>query len=320
MLALTDQDLEGLLSPSDIVAAVEWASLQYLQGQAIVPARLHMQLHDNSFLVMPAVSQGSAGVKLVAYIPDNRSRELPMVSGVMILLDATSGSPLAVMNAGALTAQRTGAVGALGVKYLTPAGTSTVGVIGAGRQGIWQAIFASSVRPIDEVFYVCRSPETGQRFVEGVLKHVPSVRLTRCESARALLAKTDVIVTATASSTPVLPDVADVLSGKHFISIGSFRPNMQELPNSCFELAGEIAVDSEAARDEVGDVIGPVKLGLVHRSDVYFIGRAVDGSRNADVNRTTVYKSVGSALYDLYVARAFHEEAMRRGVGHEIAL
>ena len=73
-------------------------------------------------------------------------------------MTAAPGRRVALLNAAALTAQRTGAIGALGVKYMTPADTASVGIIGAGVQGAWQAIFACAVRPIREVLYVARSP------------------------------------------------------------------------------------------------------------------------------------------------------------------
>jgi ornithine cyclodeaminase len=85
-------------------------------------------------------------------------------------------------------------------------------------------------------------------------------------------------------------------------------------------LAGQLAVDSEHALHEVGDVINPVRAGLLRESDVFSIGECVTGKRAVDVSRTTVYKSVGAAMYDLFVAEAFYHAAKARGVGLEVAL
>ena len=95
-----------------------------------------------------------------------------------VLCSAETGETLAILDAGMLTAQRTGAVGALGVKYMTSPETSSVGVIGCGTQGTWQAIAACSVRPIREVYYLGRSMASIGRFRDSLAKHVPGVRAT----------------------------------------------------------------------------------------------------------------------------------------------
>ena len=231
-----------------------------------------------------------------------------------------TGAPVALLNAAALTAQRTGAIGALGVKYMTPPDTASVGIIGAGVQGAWQAIFACAVRPIREVLYVARSPGSRARFEATVRAQVPAVTLTPCRDARALLARTTLVIAATTATTPVLPEEPELLAGKHFISIGSFKPTMQELPDAVYKLAGELAIDSEAARHEVGDVLLPLAKGILTPASVFWIGNLISGARTIDVSRTTAYKSVGMALYDVYAAQALYEAATRRGIGQEISL
>jgi len=146
------------------------------------------------------------------------------------------------------------------------------------------------------------------------------MRLTPCRDARALLARTTLVIAATTAASPVLPEEPELLAGKHFVSIGSFKPAMQELPDAVYKLAGELAIDAEAARQEVGDVLRPLAKGILTPESVYWIGDLISGRRPIDVNRTTAYKSVGMALYDLYAAQAFYEAATRRGVGQEISL
>jgi ornithine cyclodeaminase/alanine dehydrogenase-like protein (mu-crystallin family) len=142
MLVLSENDLIGLLPPIQIVAAVEAALRTQESGRIVAPKRLHMQWDSNTLFAMPAATEGELGVKLVSIAPDNTARDLPVTNGVMILNDGKTGVPLALMNAAALISQRTGAVGALGVKYGTPRETFSVGIVGCGVQGAWQAIFA----------------------------------------------------------------------------------------------------------------------------------------------------------------------------------
>jgi ornithine cyclodeaminase len=135
---------------------------------------------------------------------------------------------------------------------------------------------------------------------------------------RELLQRTALVIAATTAELPVLPDEPALLENRHFISIGSYRPTMQELPDAVYRLARHIVIDSDAARHEVGDVIVPLKKQLVHDADVYRIGELVSGRRTVDTARTTAYKTVGMALYDLFVARALYERARSRGAGREI--
>jgi ornithine cyclodeaminase/alanine dehydrogenase-like protein (mu-crystallin family) len=187
-------------------------------------------------------------------------------------------------------------------------------------QAAWQAIFACAVRPITEVFACSRSASSFERFAETVHSHVPHVRLTSCATARELLERTGTVITATPSKAPVLPDEPTLLEGRHFISVGSFKPAMQELPDSVFRLAGFLAIDSEHAIEEVGDVINPVERGILKECDVFSIGECVTNERVIDTARTTAYKSVGSAMYDLFVADAFYRAAKLWGMSTEVTL
>jgi ornithine cyclodeaminase/alanine dehydrogenase-like protein (mu-crystallin family) len=320
MIVLSGEDLVGLLSWPENLGAVETALRAQQARLCVVPQRHHIEWQGNTFLAMPAVGMKSAGVKWVSVVQRNAARGLPVTNGVMVLNSAETGVPLAVMDAGTLTAIRTGAVGALGVKYMTPPDTASVGIVGCGVQGTWQAIFACALRPIREVFGVYRSLESFERFVAALAKHAPGVRVVPCKDARELLKRTAVVIAATTSPEPVLPDEPALLENRHFISVGSYQKSMQELPDSVYRLAGELAIDSEAARHEVGDVIHALDKGLVKSSDVYVIGDLVAGRRSVNVERTTAYKTVGSALFDLFVGEALVEAAKRNGVGVEVAL
>lgn len=320
MIALSDRDISELLSPSELIAAIETVMRLHDEGRTVAPQRLHLEWNNNTLLTMPAAVGDLLGTKLVSIVPGNPRRGLPVTNGLMVLNDVQSGLPLAILNAAALTARRTGAVGAVGAKYMTPSDLDSLGIIGAGVQGTWQAIYTCTVRPIRQVFFVCHSPSSEERFRTAVSRNTPGVRLTRCANAQELLARTSLVITATTSAAPVLPDDPALLNGKHFTSIGSFRPTMQEIPDSVYRLAGELAIDSESARHEVGDVIGPIKRGALKATEVFFIGQLVTGRRSMSVGRTSVYKSAGMALYDLAAAQLAYESAKRLGIGHVLEI
>jgi ornithine cyclodeaminase len=320
VLILSQDDIATLLSPEEVIAAVEAAVIAKARGDVVVPKRAHIEWDGSTLLLMPATAPDAIGTKLVSVVPGNAARALPVTSGVMVLNDRQTGQPIALLNAAALTAQRTGAVGALGAKHMTREDTRVVGIVGCGVQGTWQAIYACAVRPIELVVCVSRSAQAFQQLAATVRKHVPRVRVAACPHVRELLERTNLIITATTSKEPVLPDEPELLEGKQFISVGSFRPTMQELPDSVYRLAGSVIVDSEHARDEVGDVINPLKRGILQDAGIVPISDYVTGQRVANREVTAVYKSVGAAFYDLYVARAMYQAARARGVGLEVAL
>jgi ornithine cyclodeaminase/alanine dehydrogenase-like protein (mu-crystallin family) len=320
VLILSNDDLAGLLSPLQLIAVVESAVRAEDKNHLIMPMRSHVDWGNNSLFTMPVVGATNFGVKIVLVTPASAFRGLPVTNGVMILSDRETGVPLALLNAAALTAQRTGAIGGLGVRYLTPKATSSIGVVGCGVQGTWQAIFACAERPVKEVFSYCRSMAGFEKFAVTVCRHTAGVRITPCKSAREVVERTQLVITATTSVEPVLPDESRLLDNKHFISIGSYKPTMQELPDSVYRLAGRLAVDSEHACQEVGDVINPLRRGILKETDVFSIAECVMGKRTRDTARTTAFKSVGAAIYDLFVAQEFYLAAKSRGVGCEIAL
>src|SRR5688572_8191174 len=121
MKVLSSRDIESLLPPLDVLAAVESALHIYAEGRAVVPDRAHIDFGANTLLTMPAIDGSGIGVKLAIVVPGNAALQLPVTNGLMTLFDAGTGVPLAILNAATLTAQRTGAVGAVGVQHMTPA-------------------------------------------------------------------------------------------------------------------------------------------------------------------------------------------------------
>lgn len=318
MLILNRHDLLDLLPPRKIIEAVERGVRALQVGTVAVPERNHLHWQGTTLLTMPSGNDAFLGIKSVAVAPANAQRGLPVTRGAMLLMRADTIEPLAVLDAAALTCQRTGAVGALGAKYMTPDATDSAGVVGVGVQGLWQAICACAVRPIRTLYYIARRDEAAAHFESELTSRVPKVKCVRCTDARELVERTRLIIAATTADSPVLPDEAELLDGKHFISVGSYKPTQQELPTAVYRLAGQLAIDSPSALHETGDVLRPLKNGALQRADVFHIAELITGRRTIDLNRTTVFKSVGSALYDLYAAAALYEHAVASGVGAHV--
>ncbi len=318
MLILSDADIAGLLSLNQIIAAVEEAIVAQEKGFAKVPQRIHINHGASTMLCMPSLEQHYFGTKLVSVVPENKNKNLPVTNGAMLLNETSTGLPMALINASKLTAFRTGALGAIGVRHMTPADETTFGLIGCGVQGLHQAVFVCAVRKISKVYFLDRSSEKSELLVSFLKLHQPHVETESCSTPKELVKKTNIVIAATTSAIPVLPDDPELLKGKHFISIGSYKPSMQELPDSVYQLAGQLAIDSEFARHEVGDIVNPIAKGILKEVDVFTIGKIITGERAINVNETTVYKSAGMALFDLFVAKAMYTQALKENKGTNV--
>lgn len=320
MRILNNQQINGLLQLNEIISAVEDAMLTHEDQSSAIPHRMNIAYGNNTLLCMPAFSPDFFSTKLVSVVPGNTALQLPVTNGILVLNDANTGLPLAIMNAAKLTALRTGAVGSLGIKYLTPENSDSIGLIGSGFQGIHQAIFACFVRPIKTVYCLYRSEAAFSNLAAFINQYYPEVKTQACQTAEELLQRTQIIIAATSSATPVLPEADLLLENKHYFSIGSFKPSMQELPDGVYRLAGQLVLDSEFARHEAGDAINPVKNGILDKEQVFSLGKVILGQRIIDINKTTAFKSTGMALFDLFVAEAMYKAAVDNDIGYEVEI
>jgi ornithine cyclodeaminase/alanine dehydrogenase-like protein (mu-crystallin family) len=154
MRILSEKDINRILTPGLAIEAVESAMVMYEGADFHMPPRAHVDYQGKVYLLMPCFIPGAFGSKLVSVFPENVSRNIPMIQGIVILNEGSTGIPLALMNGLAITAFRTGAIGAVAIKYLTDSNMSTLGVIGAGIQGYHQAFISTFVRNLSEVFCV----------------------------------------------------------------------------------------------------------------------------------------------------------------------
>jgi ornithine cyclodeaminase len=93
---------------------------------------------------------------------------------------------------------------------------------------------------------------------------------------------------------------------------------MQELPDAIYRLADKLFIDSDFARHETGDTINPVKKGLLKEEDIFTLGKLITRKVTVDTNKTTVYKSAGMAIFDLFVAQAMYEQAIKMKIGTSV--
>ena len=315
MLVLNARDIEACAGPGDLVAAVEQAFLVQEDGAYTMPDRMHVEHGDNVLLAMPAFAGDHFATKLVSVFPG----QTPAVQGALLLNDGTTGRPLALLEGAALTALRTGAVSGLGIAWTTPAEATTLGLVGAGTQGFQQVLFACHVRPIDRVRVWDPFHADLPGFLDRIRKRLPDVEFEAANDDRDLVASSQVVITATTSDTPVVPDDPALLAGRSYVGVGSYRPTMREFPDGLIGLLDMLVVDTDRARSEAGDVRIPLESGLLAADRTFRLGQLMNGDTRLDEHGTTLFKSVGMALCDLMVAEMIHRRALAADVGTEIA-
>jgi len=320
---LSAADVRHSVSMADAIAAVKEAYMQLSAGAALLPLRTPIAVEKQGAvtLFMPAYLSASdaLGAKIVSVFPSNPSRGLPTIHALVIVVDANTGCPRAVMDGTYLTALRTGAASGVATALLARTDARTVAILGAGVQGRTQLQAVCTVRTVDRVWVYDALPEASLRFAREMASMgapIPS-SITVAQSAGEAVHDADVICTATTSRHPVFAD-SDLKTGAHINGVGSYTPEMQEIPAETVARA-RIVVDSRTASlAEAGDLIIPIRQGLLGESAVHGeIGQVAAGtlSGRQTYDEITFFKSVGLAIQDIAVARLVLARAEEAGLG-----
>jgi ornithine cyclodeaminase len=319
MLVLNSNDIYNAFQPPDIIKAIEEAYILQSSRQYLMPDRLHLKVQDGIQLVMPSAAQEIFCTKVVTVNQKNASRNLPIINGSVQLVKQNDGQLLSIMNGSTLTAIRTGAVGAVAAKYLADKNFRTVGLVGAGVQGLHALWLISSIQQFDQFCLFNYRKEQSEKFTKDLENKIPGIKIKLIDDKEELLKKCQVIVTATTSPTPVLPEKPELLAGKLYICLGSFKPVTGELPRTIYPLVKNIFVDADYARNESGDVSWPLQKKLLYDEDIIQLSQVIIGKHNVR-DKTRIFKSVGMALFDLTVSQAIYKAAVQKDIGTNVLL
>ena len=326
-LLLSRDDVASVLTMPDCIAAVETAFAALARGQADMPQRAVIKVpdHHGLFLGMPAYLGGDQeclGLKLVTVYPDNPAKhDLPTTLGTLMLCDPATGAVSAIMDAGYLTAVRTGAASGVATKFLARRDASVCTVFGAGVQARKQLEAVHHVRPLRQAFVLDTVPEARNRFAVEMSQEL-EIPVEAVDNAEAAVRSSDIIVTASSSPTPVL-DGSWLKPGTHINNIGSHAPTTRELDTATVARSYFVADLREANLAEAGDILIPIEEGAVTADHIKAnLGEIVIGEKpgRTDDQQITVFKSCGLAVQDVSTALAVVAAARARGVGTEVAL
>lgn len=324
ILFLSAQDVRQVLTMHDCIDTMQDAFAELASGRAVVPLRSTLAMPDENgrALFMPVYLPNiqKVGLKSVTIHQDNAGKGLPLIHAMVMVFDASTGEPLAVMDGEVITAMRTGAVSGLATKYLARANAEIAAIFGAGVQGETQLEAVCAVRAIKKAYIFNRNAERKAAFIKKMQAKL-GIEIIAAESMH-VLSQADIICAATTSTTPVFKD-AEIGAGVHINGVGSYRPDMCEIPPETMGRAKIVVDQMGACLSEAGDILQPIEQGLFAKEYVYGeLGEVVTGMKvaRAGEDEITVFKSVGLAVQDLATADLVLTQARKLGLGSEVAL
>lgn len=327
-LLLTRKDVEKVLTMKDAIAAVEEGFRQLALGNVIMPQRTAIRIseHHGIHLGMPAYvggagDGGSLALKVVTVYPENPSKfGLPTTIGTLLLNDPRTGALVAIMDAGFLTAMRTGAVSGVATRYLAREDARTVGIFGAGVQARAQLMAMCEVRPIERAL-VCDPVQEGRDRFAAEMSELLSIPVEPTDDPRACV-DNDIVVAASSSGEPIF-EGSWLAPGTHINGIGSHSPGTRELDTVAIQRSKVVPDLAAACLVEAGDLIMPIEEGAITEDHIHAsLGEVVAGlkpGRESD-EEITLFKSVGLAVQDAATAAQVYDLARAAGVGVEIEI
>jgi alanine dehydrogenase len=271
----------------------------YARGEWSMPSKVYVPAYPaGDFRAMPALGGEFALLKWVTSFPGNPELGLPTVTGLVLLSDASNGMPVAVLDAGAVTALRTGAAAVLAAEVLGRPDAETAAVIGAGVNG----------RAVARTF-LARGRQVSLWDVDRERAEAAAEKLgaEAAESREAALAA-DLVATVTPGHEIVFEE-GSLRAGQHVSLMGADGPGKAEI--AVGELARvRVFCDDWEQASHNGDLVHAVEAGAVGREHVTQLGDVLaaraDGRPAA--NAITVFDSTGLAIQDLAVGVAAFEQ------------
>ncbi len=315
MIVLSKKEIEELVELNEMMDQIEEAYRIYGTGECYMPPRPSVEHENKTLMYMPCYTKDIIGTKILSIFPENAALGLPSIDGVVLLNDRTTGAPVAVLDGQAVTAYRTGAVGGVGIRHLSREDCHTVGIVGAGVQGFHLALYACAARNIHTVFVYNHSDRDIREYLDRLEKTIdnPDIKVVQCKTVEELTGLSDIICTATPAVRPVLPDDRKLLEGKCIIAVGSYTPQMREIPDAIWDLVDKVYIELPYACEESGDLSQPLSEGRLTKDKIMLMDQYLASGTQKGVSKgTTYFKSVGMGLFDICIAQKLLEKVKER--------
>jgi ornithine cyclodeaminase/alanine dehydrogenase len=255
---------------------------------------------------------GRMSVKIITQLLENCDPCLPTIKGMVLLFDMKTGHLLAMADGSRITSLRTGAASGIATRYLANHDASSVAVFGCGAQGRTQLEAVTTERRISRIcLFDTKEMRARELAAEGSRSGHLNIEVN---PDLQVLKEMDIICTATPSSTPLF-SYSNLKPGVHINAVGSYKPDMQELDPELFRNSLIYLDDSDACLGESGDLLGPIKSGILAPQEVMGeIGQLISGQIRGRTshNEITVFKSVGNAIQDFFIINEAYKASLAK--------
>ena len=303
----SEDDVKEALSMTEAISAMRKAFTLLSNQIAIVPNRINLPLKDQNalHLSMPAYIKGGKYImiKLVNVHFDNPNNNLPLINGLILMMDAKIGTPIAIIDGKSVTSLRTGASSGLATELLSKSDSNIGVVFGTGAQAVSQVEAIQCVRNLKSIKVIGRTIDQAEEFCKQFDSFVEP-------GNNDCLVDADIICTATTSDNPLF-EVDDVKPGVHINAVGAHQSKSRELPSNLIK-KGKVYIDQlEPSKHEAGDILIPITEGIYSWDNIEGeLGELIDGKiegRKNDID-ITIFNSIGNAIQDLMIGTIILEK------------
>ncbi|MDX1747123.1 MAG: ornithine cyclodeaminase family protein [Halobacteriales archaeon] len=318
-LFLTSEDVIGLATPAEYVAAVTDAYRQVGEGAPAEPrTTLGSEDPPGKFTGYMAILPETGGMGGYMYSAGFGRKDAWFVAP---LFDAETGEPLALIDGTAINPFKTGAVGATGVDALAREDSQTLAIIGSGSQAAGQLQAAVTVRDFESVRVYSPTRENREAFAAEFDRTLePTIQAV--DSASDAVRGADVVITATRAAEPVF-DGEDLEDGAHVTAIGQYQIGKRELDVTTIKRATYVPDLASRVTRDAGSFIYALEQGAITEDHVHAeLGEVIAGSRPGRTSdeEVTVFDSGGTAIETVAAAHMLYEKAVDAGLGQSISI
>jgi len=319
LLYLSRADVESVaLDMPTIIGLLEVAFKEKGQGQVEMPPKPGIHTQPDAFIhAMPAFIPAlqSAGIKWVSGYPANYKRGLPYIAGLLILNDAETGLPYAVMDCTWITAYRTGAASALAAKYLARTQSEVAGILACGVQGRTNLLALATLFPIKRIYAYDILPDVQRRYVEEMSARL-GLEIIGVDDPKKAVVNSDLVVT----SGPILKHPTPTIE-KDWLRPGAFASAVDfdsYWTGEALAQFDKLSTDDHA-QFQYYKSVGYFQTTPDPYADLGEIVARLKPGRERDDERTMAM-NLGLALDDMAVAPEIYRRAKERGIGTWLAL
>lgn len=322
MIVLSERDVGALLPIDVAIDLVADAMIAVSQGAANLPLRSVMEVGGHNRMgMMPGTIADPAcyGIKLLSLFPGNPEAGYSSHQGAMVLFEAEHGSPVAIMNAGLLTAIRTAAASAVATRALARPDAGVLAIVGAGEQARHHLDAMLAVRSISEIRIAGRRAEKAQAFAREARRLYPHLSVEAGTDIEAAVADVDIVCTVTSAAEPVLMGEW-IAPGTHLNVAGASIPSKREIDEEMVARAALFVDYRPSTFAQAGEIIAAIDGGRITKDHVLAeIGEVLAGTHRGrgSPREITLYRSLGVAAQDLACAAHCVAGAKAAGLGTE---